>query len=328
MRRIGLLLLAVCALTSQVHAQGVDVDSRYQALVEDAVMEFGEGRYAEARALFAQAHQLRPNARTLRGLGMTAFELRNYTEAVRMLKASQLSRINPLTAQQQEHVAGLIERAEAFVGTYEIKAPEGTAFEVDGIRKQVGDDGTLMLDTGKRTVVAVLADGARDSRTIDVRGREHGVLEFHAPAAELAAVPGAPPAAPPAEGAAPAGHTPVAAEVSYEDPGPGVLPWIIVGGGAALIAAGIVTGLTAVHNGQVVADKCPDGVPCGEDLGSVKDSAEALAITTDVLFVLGLAAGGVGTYMLLDGDDGESASLGASLAASRDGGGVTLQGAF
>ena len=69
MNRICSALLLVCVLHTQAFAQA-ESDERYKALVEEAVMEFAEGRYAEARALFGQAHVLKPNARTLRGLSL------------------------------------------------------------------------------------------------------------------------------------------------------------------------------------------------------------------------------------------------------------------
>lgn len=323
MRRIGLLLLALSAYATHAHAQGGgDVDSRYQSMVEEAVMEFGEGRYAEARALFAQAHQLRPNARTLRGLGMTAFELRNYTEALRMLRASQLSRINPLTAQQQEHVAGLIDRAEAFVGTYTVRAPEGTTFAVDGISKQVDEDGTLMLDTGKRTVVATFPGGAREERAVDVRGRERGILEFHAPEPEKPVA-----AAAPAEEGQQAAEQPMPEPGAPEEAKSDLLPWILVGSGGALVVAGIFTGIAAYQNASVVDERCPNGTPCDGQLGKVKDLAETLALTTDILWVVGAAAAGTGAFLLFSGD-GESASIDASVAMSPGGGGVLLRGKF
>jgi len=58
------------------------------AATMDAVAEYEAGHYQEARALFRQAHEKSPTARTLRGIGMASFELRDYVEATRALTAS------------------------------------------------------------------------------------------------------------------------------------------------------------------------------------------------------------------------------------------------
>ena len=54
-------------------------------LIGDAVAEYDAGHFQEARALFRQAHEKSPTARTLRGIGMCSFELRDYVEAARAL---------------------------------------------------------------------------------------------------------------------------------------------------------------------------------------------------------------------------------------------------
>ena len=79
----SMLLTMLCA-----KAEAQTNESEYQRLVRQAIAEYAEHNFAEARALFARAHALEPNARTLRGLGMTAFELRSYAEVYRVLTAA------------------------------------------------------------------------------------------------------------------------------------------------------------------------------------------------------------------------------------------------
>src|SRR5437868_2687260 len=69
---------------------------QYRALLEEAVGEYDARRYEEARALFRRAHDLSPNARTLRGIGMASFELREYVEALRSLEGSLADKRRPL----------------------------------------------------------------------------------------------------------------------------------------------------------------------------------------------------------------------------------------
>ena len=83
MKRRRSLLLAVTLLaslpplraTAQPSARASTTE--YEAMITDGLAEFQAQRYAEARALFERAHALSPNARTLRGIGMVAFEMRD-----------------------------------------------------------------------------------------------------------------------------------------------------------------------------------------------------------------------------------------------------------
>ena len=51
-----------------------DDQTPVSVLIGDAVAEYDAGHFQEARALFRQAHERQPTARTLRGIGML-----NYT---------------------------------------------------------------------------------------------------------------------------------------------------------------------------------------------------------------------------------------------------------
>jgi hypothetical protein len=109
-----------------------EATDRYRTLVDAALEESAAGRWEEARALFRQAHEVSPNARTLRGIGMASYELRDYAEAVRMLAGALDSTVTPLTEEQRAQVTELLGRARAFVGRYEVDLPEGASLSVDG----------------------------------------------------------------------------------------------------------------------------------------------------------------------------------------------------
>src|SRR5688572_29305605 len=76
----------------------------YRAVIDEAIAESGASRWEEARALFRRAHGMYPNARTLRGIGMSSFELRDYVGAYRALGEALASTVQPLTAEQQGQV--------------------------------------------------------------------------------------------------------------------------------------------------------------------------------------------------------------------------------
>lgn len=115
------------------HAQpGLD-DGAYSRVVGEAVEEFNRGNWAEARALFERAHALQPNARTERGLGITAFEMRHYVDAVRDLQASLDDARNPLSHEQRMEVSEILVRAQRYVGSLRLNVqPPGALILLDG----------------------------------------------------------------------------------------------------------------------------------------------------------------------------------------------------
>src|SRR5262245_21535053 len=77
---------ALSLLTSSALAQ--EEPDEYREAIEAAVEELNAGLYEEALAQFSRAHELQPSARTLRGIGLAAYELRDYVRAVEALEAS------------------------------------------------------------------------------------------------------------------------------------------------------------------------------------------------------------------------------------------------
>src|SRR5688572_4431416 len=69
------------AQTSELRA-GHSADAAYERLVRDAISAHEAGQHAQARRLLVEAHALRPNARTLRGMGVAAFHTGQYVEAI------------------------------------------------------------------------------------------------------------------------------------------------------------------------------------------------------------------------------------------------------
>ncbi len=153
-----------------------DPPERYRVLVDQAIAESAEGRWSEARALFRAAHQLYPNARSLRGIGMTSFEVRDYPEAYRALRAALDSGVRPLTDEQRAEVASLLDRVTLLVGRYTVEGlPEGAELYVDGARTELATDGTLVVALGARRVEVRWPSGAAHGAWV-VAGGEHGPL--------------------------------------------------------------------------------------------------------------------------------------------------------
>jgi hypothetical protein len=154
------VLLGASALTSAVAAQSArgrgaqsanDKESgEYRQLVQQALDEFQRGNWDEAAGLFAQAHKLSPSARTLRGMGLAAFEGRRYVDALRDLRAALESTVNPLTADQRAEVTETVSRAEHYVVQLELTVePSSAEVRINGaIQSDQDGPRVLVVDPG------------------------------------------------------------------------------------------------------------------------------------------------------------------------------------
>lgn len=154
-------------------------DEAYQELVHQAVQEHAAGRYAEARALFRRAHERSPNARTLRGIGMSNFELRQYAATIVALEAALAESRRPLTEDQAAGARDLIERSSAFVARYTL-VPAGAAegARVDGVAGVVDGHGVLVVDLGTHEVQVRCEGCSTEPRRVRVVGGEVAELDF------------------------------------------------------------------------------------------------------------------------------------------------------
>jgi hypothetical protein len=178
--RMTLLSALACGATlaapTRAIAQAESGDARsepsgYRELVNAAIVEFRLRHFPEARGLFTKAHALWPNARTLRGLGATEFELRNYAESVRHLEAALDSPVRPLDDPLREKTSRLLERARAFVGRLQLNVhPDSSVAMVDGLPVRGAKE--LLLEVGDH-VVEVHAPGyVSERRKLRVDGGE------------------------------------------------------------------------------------------------------------------------------------------------------------
>ncbi len=157
----------------------------YRELVDDAVVQFRAGRYAEARALFIRAHDVFPNARTARGIGLCAYELREYVHAVNKLELALTHEVRPLTDAMRARVEQVLEDAQQFVAVYTLEVqPAGAEVLVDGMSVDVEAQLTLPIGThdleadhpGYRTLhrQIVVRGGERESLAVALRAGPSG----------------------------------------------------------------------------------------------------------------------------------------------------------
>jgi tetratricopeptide (TPR) repeat protein len=160
----------------------------YQQAVRTALEEFDAGNFPEARAAFKRAHALSPNARTFRGLGFVAFELRNYIEAVEYLEEALDSREKPLDGEPRRSTEALLTRARSLLGTVRIEAsPRFDTLLVDGLPRELADGRTLVLEVGDH-VIELRAQGLNpERRELEISGGEQLSLAFTLRPAEASA---------------------------------------------------------------------------------------------------------------------------------------------
>jgi hypothetical protein len=225
----------LCTGTSAGLAQGND----YKALTSAAVEELSSGHFEEARALFARAHAITPSARTFWGMGVAAFEARQYVDAIQMLTQARDDPRKPLTAEQRKQTESLLERSQAFVVRVPIRVePAAAKVSVDGREVARDESGVALLDAGTHQVV-VSAEGhedvvrvarweAGDAPVFEVRLHTRGTSAAPAPGSDAAHMP------------APASPSPAALASARR--AFGVLKWVSLG--ATVASLGVMgTGL-------------------------------------------------------------------------------------
>jgi tetratricopeptide (TPR) repeat protein len=227
------VVLAACVLTvflptahatkkSQPAAADAADDPAYRRAIEDGLAEYDAGRFEEARSLFRRAHEISPNARTFRGIGMTSFELRDYVSAVHNLSAALKDQRKPLSVEQRARTKELFDRCRMFVDVYTLAiSPPDARVIVDGRAPEFESDGTLNLGFGLHTLEVQAPGMVARSLSINVRGGEQKELSVTLEPVPSPAVAQVPIAAKP----------PVASNNAAE-------AWLWVSGGTALLAAG------------------------------------------------------------------------------------------
>lgn len=146
----------------------------YSEAVAQAVAELDANNFPEAREEFRRAHALFPNARTLRGLGMVEFELRNYVESVRLLEQSLASTTKPLDGSLRKETSALLERARRYVGEIKVEVePANATVTLDGAAIDVPRSRTLTLEVGEHTFEARATERAPLRRIVQLSGGAH-----------------------------------------------------------------------------------------------------------------------------------------------------------
>jgi hypothetical protein len=243
--------VTLTALAAPPRRPGTHAESpEYREAIRTALEEFDAGNFPEARAAFTRAHALAPNARTFRGLGFVAFELRNYIEAAEHLESALDSSDKPLDGELRRTTEALLARARSLLGTVHIEAtPRFDALLVDGMAAELTDARTLVLEVGDH-VIELRAQGLLpERRELEISGGERLSLSFALRPAEdtaLAAGPRAEVAQPPSPG--PVRKDETGTRRWYKS------PWLWSAVGVVLVGAGVGTYFALRPDTQVKPD--------------------------------------------------------------------------
>jgi tetratricopeptide (TPR) repeat protein len=277
--------------TAQPAAQP-EREREYLDLVQKGLTEFELGNWAEAKIFFARAHALYPNARTLRGLGLTSYELRRYVEAIGFLRQALVASERALTDTMRSQASEILEQALTFIAHYRIVAvPAQVELQVDGAKPHFDADGTLMLDPGAHEIVA-RAEG-RDilRQRIVVEGGAHETLRLELSPAQHASHVVQPAAAP-------------SAQLGFFETR-STAQWVGMSVGAAGVAGlvvGGVFGLVAIGHDSDADPNC-EGDRCNREGLAARTAARDAGNVATVAFIAGAALCAAGLTLYLIGDE-------------------------
>ena len=157
-------------------ADGTD-DPAYRKTIKEGLAEFAALHFEEARSLFRRAHEINPNARTFRSIGMTSFELRDYVAAVRNLSAALNDSRKPLSLEQRKSAQDLLERSRRLVDVYSLTVlPRNARVLIDGRAPELDADGTLLLSVGRHNLEVSAPGMVMRSLPINARGGDRKEL--------------------------------------------------------------------------------------------------------------------------------------------------------
>jgi tetratricopeptide (TPR) repeat protein len=151
----------------------------YAETVGEALEEYGQGHFEEARRLLLKAHALFPNARTLRGLGLAEFELRNYPAAVEYLKQALASSVRPLDESLRAQTEQALARALDYTALVRIRVePAHATVSIDGTAVELDPTTPTRLAVGKHLLEANADGYEKLSRSLELTGGEEQSLRL------------------------------------------------------------------------------------------------------------------------------------------------------
>jgi tetratricopeptide (TPR) repeat protein len=203
----------------------------YSAAVDLGFKEFELGNYAEAQEHFLKAASLDRNARVLRALGMTSYELRNYADCIAYLSEALPSTHRPLSAADRADAEVLLGRARGYVARYTlVTRPERVELQLDDAPLALDASRSALLRVGPHHLEASAPSYRPSRRELLVVGGEDKTLQIDLePMASARAL-------------------------SDESSSAWSSPWLWIGVGAAVVGAGVALAFVMQPDKKSVID--------------------------------------------------------------------------
>lgn len=329
-------LLALCLLSSAPAwaqaptARTLSATEQADAAFEEARTLLDEGRTKEACDKFELSMSLDPSPGTLLNLG-NCYEP---NDLVRAITTFERALADAQTWPDAEKKARWTVAAQGRLADLTRKVPQLTVRSTEPqvrvtLDGQMLELGTLLrVNPGSHVLEASAPDRRPYKQDLQVSAGQR--LDLTLPALEPLAA-----GAPVEPGPAVMSEPPPDAAAGSRQNQYGVLPWVLAGGGAALLGTSLVTGLMASSKAGQLEDECTgvadDGRPQCLDpsLRDVKDSAETLALVTDVLWISGALVAGAGiTLFVLDDGGATEGGTAVQTGCFAGGCGLLAQGRF
>ncbi len=180
------MLLAVACAAAAAPARAQARPTEYRELVRRALAEFDAKNWVEARALFRAAHKAQPSARTLRGLGMVAFEMQEYVDAREQLSAALRDPRKPLDPALRAETEALLQRTRALVGRARLAiTPAGATVRLNGSRVEPGTQ-ELWMRAGGQMIRAEAVGYEPEMIELDVQGGDDILVTIDLDRAQIA----------------------------------------------------------------------------------------------------------------------------------------------
>jgi hypothetical protein len=310
------LAITFVALAAPARADEGRDPAAAESLFREGKALMSAGRYSEACVKFADSNQLDPGAGTLLALavchekeGKTATAWAEFTEVLPIVKREGRADRERIAA---SHVAALTPKLSRLTIEVDGANRELPDFVVkrNGIRVGPGSWGAAVpVDPGEQRIEVAATGALPWSAVVQVApngDKERVVVPGLAPApVQTATAPPAPKAIVPKQ----PDETPDAAE-EQSGLSTSTTVGIVVGVvGVAALVAGSYLGVQAISKGQAAKKTCPLSSPCYDE-GAVAEmhDAHTAALAADVVLGTGLAAIGVGAFLVLTGPKATPAS--------------------
>lgn len=292
----AIILLGVASVDAQQKAAKPSKAEiqRARNAYNEGQKRFEAGEYQQAKDSFQKAYDTVPNPVVLLSIAESQVHLKELDEAIANLERYLEERPDAPDRADVEKRIEEIKRTPAVLVV--VSDPSGADISIDGKQTYKTTPAEIELAPGEHKVELSTNDGRKESEAVFARfGKRHELQIEFSPEE---------PAEPLAGDSLASGTTDEVLEESSE--GSSIAPWIVMGVGAAALAAGTVLGVLALHEEASFNERPNEGSA---------DTGERLALFADVSFGVGAAAVVTGFVLLFT--VGDERSQQDSLASSK-----------